>query len=163
MKNSIQLCLILLISLTSFAQSKKDKVLFSIEGEPTYVSEFSRVYNKNLDIIDKKDQKEIEEYFELFLEYKLKLKEARNLNLNEKEAYVKELAGYRKQLSSNYLTDTSTTEHLVKEAYDRLQKEVKASHILINVSRDAAPKDSLVAYEKIMKIRKSIIDGADKS
>jgi peptidyl-prolyl cis-trans isomerase SurA len=158
MKNNIQLFLILLVSLTSFAQSKKDKVLFSIEGEPTYVSEFSRVYNKNLDIIDKKDQKDIEEYFELFLQYKLKLKEARNLNLNEKEAYKKELAGYRKQLSSSYLTDTNATEQLVKEAYDRLQKEVKASHILINVSLDAAPKDTLAAYEKITKIRTSNVD-----
>jgi peptidyl-prolyl cis-trans isomerase SurA len=161
MKNSIQLVLILLVSLTSFAQSKKDKVLFSIEGEPTYVSEFSRVYKKNLDIIDKKDQKDIEEYFDLFLQYKLKLKEARNLKLNEKETYKKELAGYRKQLSSNYLTDNNATEQLVKEAYDRLQKEVRASHILINVSLDAAPKDTLVAYNKIIKIRKSIIDGAD--
>ncbi len=161
MKNSIQLFLILLVSLTSFAQSKKDKVLFSIEGEPTFVSEFSRVYKKNLDIIDKKDQKDIQEYFELFLEYKLKLKEARNLNLDEKETYKKELAGYRKQLSSNYLTDTNATEQLVKEAYERLQKEVKASHILINVSLDAAPKDTLVAYEKIMSLRKSILDGAD--
>ena len=44
---------------------KKDKVLFTIDGEPTYVSEFSRVYKKNLDIIDKKDQKEIEEYFDV--------------------------------------------------------------------------------------------------
>ncbi|MBC8757352.1 peptidylprolyl isomerase [Kordia sp. YSTF-M3] len=161
MKNSIQLVLILLVSLTSFAQSKKDKVLFSIEGEPTYVSEFSRVYKKNLDIIDKKDQKDIEEYFDLFLQYKLKLKEARNLNLHEKETYKKELAGYRKQLSSNYLTDNNATEQLVKEAYDRLQKEVRASHILINVTLDAAPKDTLLAYNKIMKIRKSILDGAD--
>jgi peptidyl-prolyl cis-trans isomerase SurA len=74
MKNSIQLFLILLVSLSTFAQSKKDKVLFTIEGEPTYVSEFSRVYKKNLDIIDEKDQKNIEEYFDLFVEYKLKHK-----------------------------------------------------------------------------------------
>ncbi|WP_160128269.1 peptidylprolyl isomerase [Kordia antarctica] len=161
MKKSIQLLLILLVSLTSFAQSKKDKVLFSIEGEPTYVSEFVRVYKKNLDIIDEKDQKEIEEYFQLFLEYKLKLKEARNLNLNEKDAYIKELAGYRKQLARSYMTDTNATEKLVREAYERLQKEVKASHILINVSLDAAPKDTLVAYEKIMNLRQSIVDGAD--
>ena len=161
MKNSIQLLLILLVSLSSFGQSKKDKVLFSIEGEPTYVSEFSRVYKKNLDIIDEKDQKEIKEYFDLFLDYKLKLKEAKNLNLNEKEAYKKELAGYRSQLSRSYLTDNSATEKLVKEAYERLQKEVKASHILITVSLDAAPKDTLAAYDKIMTLRKSIVDGAD--
>ncbi|WP_420573833.1 peptidylprolyl isomerase [Kordia sp.] len=161
MKKSVQLFLILFVTFTSFGQSKKDKVLFTIEGEPTYVSEFSRVYKKNLDIIDKKDQKEIEEYFDLFVEYKLKLKEAQNLNLDEKESYKKELGGYRKQLAKNYLTDNNATEQLVKEAYDRLQKEVKASHILINVSQDAAPKDTLVAYNKIMGIRKSILEGAD--
>jgi peptidyl-prolyl cis-trans isomerase SurA len=161
MKNSIQLVLILLITCSSFAQSKKDKVLFTIEGEPTYVSEFSRVYKKNLDIIDEKDQKEIEEYFDLFLEYKLKIKEAQNLNLDEKDAYKKELAGYRKQLSRNYLTDENATEQLVKEAYDRLQKEVKASHILIKVDAAASPQDTLQAYNKIINIRKSIINGAD--
>ncbi|WP_046755803.1 peptidylprolyl isomerase [Kordia jejudonensis] len=161
MKHSIQLFLTLFVSLTTFAQSEKDNVLFTIEGEPTYVSEFSRVYKKNLDIIDEKDQKEINEYFDLFVEYKLKLKEAYNLNLNEKASYKKELAGYKKQLSKNYLTDNTVTEKLVQEAYDRLQKEVKASHILIKVSAEASPSDTLAAYEKIMKLRKSIIDGAD--
>jgi peptidyl-prolyl cis-trans isomerase SurA len=161
MKNSIQLLLILLITFNSFGQSKKDRVLFTIEGEPTYVSEFSRVYKKNLDIIDEKDQKEIEEYFDLFLEYKLKIKEAKNLNLDDKDSYKKELAGYRKQLSRNYLSDETATEQLIKEAYDRLQKEVKASHILIKVDAAAAPKDTLIAYEKIMKLRKSILEGAD--
>ncbi|WP_298420497.1 peptidylprolyl isomerase [uncultured Kordia sp.] len=161
MKNSIQLILILLVSLTSFAQSKKDKILFTIEGEPTYVSEFSRVYKKNLDIIDEKDQKDIQEYFDLFVEYKLKLKEAQKLKLDEKDSYKKELAGYKKQLSRNYLTDNITTEQLVKEAYDRLKTEVKASHILIKVSLDASPVDTLAAYEKITALRKSILDGAD--
>ncbi len=161
MKNSIQLFLILFVSLTAFSQSKKDKVLFTIEGEPTYVSEFSRVYKKNLDIIDEKDQKEIKEYFDLFVEYKLKLKEAKNLNLDEKESYKKELAGYKKQLSRNYLTDNTVTEKLVKEAYERLKTEVKASHILIKVSPEASPKDTLAAYEKIMKLRTSIMEGSD--
>ncbi len=161
MKKNIQLFLLLFVTFTSFGQNEKDKVLFTIEDEPTYVSEFSRVYKKNLDIIDEKDQKEIEEYFDLFLEYKLKLKEAEKLNLHEKDSYKKELAGYRKQLSTNYLTDTNATEKLVKEAYDRLQKEVKASHILIKVSQDASPQDTLTAYNKTMSVRKSIIEGAD--
>ncbi|MEM6720662.1 MAG: peptidylprolyl isomerase [Bacteroidota bacterium] len=161
MKKSIQLFLLLFVTFTSFGQSQKDKVLFTIEGEPTYVSEFSRVYKKNLDIIDKKDQKEIEEYFDLFLEYKLKLQEAKKLKLDEKDSYKKELAGYRKQLSRNYLTDAQATEKLTREAYDRMQKEVKASHILIKVSLDALPQDTLVAYNKIIKLRESILDGAD--
>lgn len=157
MKKNIPLFLLLLVGFASFGQSKKDKVLFTIEGEPTYVSEFSRVYKKNLDIIDKKDQKEIEEYFDLFLEYKLKLKEAEQLKLDEKDSYKKELAGYRKQLSRNYLTDEQATEKLLKEAYERLKKEVKASHILIKVSQDASPEDTLKAYNAIMKIRDTIV------
>ncbi|MEM6684363.1 MAG: peptidylprolyl isomerase [Bacteroidota bacterium] len=161
MKTNVQVLLLLFVTLASFGQNSKDKVLFTIEEEPTYVSEFSRVYKKNLDIIDKKDQKEIEEYFDLFLEYKLKLKEAEKLKLDEKPSYIKELAGYRKQLSRNYLNDEKATEALVKEAYDRLQKEVRASHILIKVSLDASPQDTLQAYEKIMKLRTSILEGAD--
>ena len=161
MKKNVQVLLLLFVTSISFGQNSKDKVLFTIEEEPTYVSEFSRVYKKNLDIIDKKDQKEIEEYFDLFLEYKLKLKEAQKLKLDDKASYKNELAGYRKQLSRNYLTDENATDKLVKEAYDRLQKEVRASHILINVSLDAAPQDTLAAYQKIMKLRKTVMQGAD--
>ena len=53
------------------------------------------------------------------------------------------MSGYRKQLAQPYLVDKDVTDKLVKEAYDRLQWDVRASHILILCPPDAKPQDTL--------------------
>ncbi|MHA7058103.1 peptidylprolyl isomerase [Aquimarina sp. M1] len=140
---------------------QNDHVLLTINNSPVYTSEFKRVYLKNIDLVKDESQKDIDEYLELFINYKLKLAEAKEQGLHKKESYIKELEGYKKQLSSGYLTDTKATDTLVKEAYDRLQQRVNASHILVQVPSGASPKDTLAAYEKIMEARNKIVNGAD--
>lgn len=159
-KKSIILFLGVIFSTLLYSQ-EKDQVLLTINNSPIYRSEFKRVYLKNIDLVKDESQKDIDEYLKLFINYKLKLMEARSQGLDKKESYVKELAGYRKQLSSSYLTDTKASDALVKEAYERLQKRVNASHILVQVKPDALPKDTLVAYEKITEARNKIIKGED--
>ena len=107
--------------------------------EPVYTSEFLRVYNKNLDLVQDESQKDVDEYLTLFTNYKLKLKEAKALGLNEKPSYKRELDSYKQQLSKNFITDNKVTDALVEEAYDRLSYEVKANHILIRVDENANP------------------------
>lgn len=140
---------------------QKDPVLLMINNSPVYTSEFKRVYLKNIDLVKDESQKDIDEYLELFINYKLKLEEAKEQGLDKKESYVKELEGYKKQLSSGYLTDTKASDALVKEAYDRLQERVNASHILVQVQSSASPKDTLIAYQKITEARNKIVNGAD--
>ncbi|GAA4107606.1 peptidylprolyl isomerase [Aquimarina addita] len=140
---------------------EKDQVLLTINDSQVYTSEFKRVYLKNIDLVKDESQKNIDEYLELFINYKLKLEEATALGLDKKESYIKELKGYEKQLSSGYLTDNQASDALVKEVYDRLQERVNASHILIQVKPNAAPKDTLAAYQKIMKARDQIMGGED--
>ncbi|WP_438709997.1 peptidylprolyl isomerase [Aquimarina muelleri] len=140
------------------AQQSKD-VLFTIDNSPVYISEFKRVYLKNINLVKDDSQKSIDKYLDLFVNYKLKLKEARFLGLDKKEAYLKELEGYRKQLAAGYLTDTRTSEVLVREAYERSLEQVNASHILIEVKPNALPKDTLVAYQKIIEAKNKINKG----
>ncbi len=140
---------------------QKDPVLLMINNSPVYTSEFKRVYLKNIDLVKDESQKDIDEYLELFINYKLKLAEAKEQGLNKKESYIKELEGYKKQLSSGYLTDTKASDALVKEAYDRLQERVNASHILVQVQSGASPKDTLAAYQRITEARNKISSGAD--
>ena len=98
-------------------QSNKKEVLFKVDGDPVYVSEFLRVYNKNLDLVQDESQKDIDEYLTLFTNYKLKLKEAKTLGFQEKPSYIRELATYKKQLAKNFITDNKVTDELVLEAY----------------------------------------------
>ena len=160
MHKTLLTLLFFLILSTTFSQ-KKDAVLMNINGEPIYTSEFKRVYLKNIDLVKDESQKNIDEYLNLFIDYKLKLKEAKSLGLDKNEKYLTEFEGYKKQLASGYLTDNEVSDQLVKEAYDRMGERVNASHILLQISPTAAPKDTLKLYQKMMKIRDSIIKGND--
>jgi peptidyl-prolyl cis-trans isomerase SurA len=138
-----------------------DPVLVTVAGNAITRSEFERVYYKNNNKETSSDEKSIRDYMELFINYKLKVKEAESLKMDTSSAFKDELTGYRKQLAQPYLTDKDVNDNLIKEAYDRLQKDVKASHILIKLNGDALPKDTLIAYNRIMKIRERLMKGAD--
>lgn len=140
------------------AQQSKD-VLFTIDESPVYISEFKRVYLKNIDLVKDKSQKNIDEYLNLFINYKLKLKEAKHLGLDKKQSYLEELEGYRKQLAKGYLTDTRTSDALIQQAYDRSLEQVNASHILIMVKPNASAKDTIAAYQKIIEARNKVVNG----
>ncbi|MFD1163350.1 peptidylprolyl isomerase [Hwangdonia seohaensis] len=135
------------------AQADAEEVLFTVDDDPVYVSEFLRVYNKNLDLVQDESQKDVDEYLALFTNYKLKLKEAKTLELHEKPSYLRELNTYKKQLAKNFIYDNKVTDALVEEAYDRISYEVKANHILIKIPENANPQDTLVAFNAIGKLR----------
>lgn len=141
----------------SNAQTTGEEVLLEVGGDPVYVSEFMNVYNKNLDLVQDESQKNVDEYLKLFTNYKLKLKEAKTLGLDEKRTYKRELLSYRKQLAKNFMTDNTVTEALVEEAYNRISNEVKAQHILVLLAEDANPTDTLAAYNKINKLREATL------
>ncbi|MEN3324512.1 peptidylprolyl isomerase [Mariniflexile soesokkakense] len=144
-------------------QSANKEVLFSVDDEPVYVSEFLRVYNKNLDLVQDESQKDVDEYLSLFTNYKLKLKEARVLKIQEKPTYIRELDTYKKQLAKSFITDAKVTDALVQEAYERISNDVKASHILIKTPENANPNDTLAAYNSIVKLRnRALKEGFEK-
>lgn len=157
---------ILLFSIVLFnvsGQTESKNVLFTLDGEPVYVSEFLRVYNKNLDLVQEESQKNVDAYLSLFTNYKLKLKEAQALKLHEKQTYINELDSYRKQLAKSFIADPKVTDALVEEAYERVSNDVKASHILVKVSANANSKDTLAAFNTITKLReRTLAEGFEK-
>lgn len=149
----------LLVQSFIFAQNKE--VLFTIDAHPYYTDEFIRVYNKNLDLVKDDSQKNLDNYLELFLGYKLKVEKANKIGLQDGVTYQNELKSYRTQLSKSYMNDSKVTNELVQEAYDRMQKEVRASHILVLVAEGASPADTLKAYNKIKDIKNRLNAGED--
>lgn len=153
----------ILFLLNGYGQQNQEDILFIVDQEPVYSSEFIRVYSKNLDLVQDESQKNVDQYLTLFTNYKLKLKEARALGFHKKASYIRELENYKKQLVKNFVTDTKVTDALVKEAYQRVSYDVKASHILIRVSENATPQDTLVAYNNIIKLRdRATAEGFEK-
>lgn len=145
----------------SFGQKADDRVLFSVDGRSVGVEEFLTVYNKNNYTQQKATAADLKEYLDLYIKFKLKVNEAYSLGLDTTEKFRKELDNYRNQLAQPYLRDRETSQSLVKEAYERMQKEVRASHIMIKVAENAAPKDSLAAYKKIVAVHQRLQKGED--
>lgn len=148
-----------MVVFSSITAQEKDEVLLMLGESPIYESEFKRVYLKNIDLVKDASQKDVDEYLKLFIDYKLKLQEAKFLGLDKKETYQTELDGYARELSSNYLTDVKASDEMVREAYERMKKRIRASHILIQLRRDASPEDTLKAFKKITEARNKIVKG----
>jgi peptidyl-prolyl cis-trans isomerase SurA len=143
------------------AAAPKREVLFTVDANPYYTDEFERVYKKNLDLVKDDSQKDLDNYLNLFIGYKLKVNKANKLGLQNNKKYQAELKSYRTQLAKNYLTDSKVTTGLVEEAYNRSLKEVKASHILFMLDENAAPADTLKAYNKAQDAYKKAVGGED--
>ena len=142
------LLFVLFTALNIYGQ-KKDPVLLTIDDKPVYTSEFINVYNKNKDIIIDDQQKSVDDYLDLFIDFKLKLLQAYELKLDTTKSFKQEYYKYREQLISPFLKNPEETEKLVKQAYQRTQNQVNVSHILTLASPNASPADTLKAYKKI--------------
>lgn len=135
-----------------FAQEVPKEVLFTVNDTPFYTDEFARVYLKNLDLVKDDSQRELNQYYDLFVGYKLKVQKAFDLGLHKNNSYLNELGSYREQLSRNYVADPKVTQALLDEAYARTLQEVNASHILILSKTTDSPADTLKAYKKILDV-----------
>lgn len=159
MRKTVILLKLLFVVVTLSVAQNSQEVLLTIEDEKVTSDEFLRIYNKNNNIENQIDPKTIDEYLELFINFKLKVLEAESLGMDTLSSFKNELAGYREQLTKPYLRDDSYDDLLVEEAYERTKKEVNASHIMVRLDEFAPPKDTLLAYEKIMDIRQRVLDG----
>ena len=149
------------IGLTLKSQVNNDDVLLTIAGKNITVGEFMSIYQKNNPKGGSIDKKNLDEYIDLYINFKLKVKQAEDMGLDTLASFRNELKGYRDQLAKPYLVDETEIDKLIKEAYEREHYDVRASHIFIKISTDALPKDSAEAYEKLSKIREKIMKGED--
>jgi peptidyl-prolyl cis-trans isomerase SurA len=148
---------LLLILFVSTAFSQNNEIL-KIDDQVVNKSEFEQIYwkNKKEKIATKED---LDEYIELFINFKLKVISAEELGLDTTKKFIDELSGYRNQLEKPYLTDTLITESLINEAYYRTINEINASHIMVKLGPNPNPSDTLKAYNKISSFLESINSG----
>ena len=143
----------LILALLSLGLHSQD-VLLEIEDDRISLEEFKHIFNKNNDN-EEIDKEYLDEYIELFVNFKLKVKEAKSLGFDTVKTFIDELEGYRKQLARPYLRDDNFNDELFDEALDRIQYDINADHILININDENNDE----ALNKIKEIRKQILSG----
>jgi peptidyl-prolyl cis-trans isomerase SurA len=165
MRRSLLITLFCAVGLACVGQqekSKKQQILFSVNKVPTFTDEFTYLYKKNhQNKPENFTEGKVNEYLNLFINFKLKVTEARALGMDTTAKFNKEYKTYREDLKKPYRAEPDALDRLTKEAYEHLTQEVKASHILINLKPDAFPADTLAAYNKIADIKKRVLAGED--
>ncbi|WP_073281369.1 peptidylprolyl isomerase [Hymenobacter psychrotolerans] len=142
--------------------ASKQPVIETLGTTPVPAGEFAYVYRKNNATAPEFGTRaSVQEYLDLYTNFKLKVLEAEQRGLDTTQAFKRELDGYKQQLAQPYLTEKSVTDQLVREAYERMGKEVNASHILIRMAPDAEPKDTMAAYQKTVALRQRVSGNED--
>ena len=167
MKKQLILAAWLLSALTTTtAQSVNDPIIMTVAGTPVPRSEFEYSYNKNNTdgVIDKKN---VEEYVDLFINYKLKVQAALDARIDTTKAFLAEFAQYRdQQIVPTFVTDDDMLEEAHK-VYDQTVKDigpdglVRAAHILIRLSQKASESEQQAAKQRIDSIYDALKAGAD--
>ena len=124
----------------------------TINDEKISINEFENIFYKNNEDIEI-TKEYLDEYIDLFINFKLKVKESKELGYDTLSSFIKELDGYKKQLSKPYLRDNNFNENLFNEALERIQFDINASHILIKIENN----DAKSALNEALSIRNQII------
>ena len=150
-----------------FAQSlADDPVIMTINGQAVPRSEFEYSYNKNngADVIDKKS---VEEYADLFINYKLKVCAALAARLDTAKAFRDEYTMYRdQQIRPTMVTDADVLAE-ARQLYDRAKEQIgprgliQPAHILIQLSTKATQAEQDRAKVRIDSVFQALKGGAD--
>ena len=140
--------------------AQESGTILTVGSEEVSSADFQHVFLKNnRDSVITEDA--LNEYMELFINFKLKVQAAEALGMDTMETFQRELAGYRTQLARPYLTNNDLLQDLVKQAWERQQEEVRARHILVSCSAEASAADTLKAYKRALAMRKRVENGED--
>ncbi len=154
-----------LVSLTALAQTE-DPVVMTIAGKPVTRSEFEYNYNKNNteNVIDRKD---LEEYTELFINYKLKVKAAEDAKLDTAKSFKDEFRTYRDQQIRPMLIPDGAEEKEVCAYYDGMLKQLNGhdlrlpAHIFLRVPQKSTTEEQAAKKTRIDSIYQALKGGAD--
>ncbi|UOQ65559.1 peptidylprolyl isomerase [Hymenobacter volaticus] len=147
---------------TKSTTTAKQPVVETLGTTPVPAGEFAYVYRKNNSSAPEYGTRaSVAEYLDLYTNFKLKVLEAEQRGLDTTQAFKRELDGYKQQLAQPYLTEKSVTDQLVREAYERMSKEVNASHILVRLPAEPTPADTLAAFQKAVALRQRVSSSAN--
>ena len=164
MKKSIVMIALAAMSLTAFAQSE---TLMTINGKPVSAEEFLYIYEKN-NQAGALDPKTMDEYLDMFINFKLKVTEAEAQGIDTTAAFAKELKGYRAQATPKYLQDQAALDSIIEMSWRHMAKDRRAAHIAIQCPMSATEEEVAAALAKIneaydrVTIGKGVMKGKGK-
>ena len=155
MKKTFLVIAAAVMSIMAVAQSE---TLMTINGKAVSAEEFLYIYEKN-NQAGAIDPKTMEEYLDMFINFKLKVAEAESQGIDTTESFRKELKGYRAQATPKYLQDEAAMDSLVEMSWRHMAKDRRAAHIAIQCPASADSATQAEALAKINEARERVTVG----
>lgn len=165
-KRTLAAWAVMVLGMGAMAQQVADPVVMKINGKEVIRSEFEYSYNKN-NSEQTLDKKTLDEYVQLFVDFKLKVAEAEAQQLDTLASFKNELKGYRAQQAQEYLVDTAWIEDQARQVYDNTVANigpaglVLTSHILLMIPQDASEAVQKTTMMRMDSIYNALVGGAD--
>ena len=166
MKKLIIAAFCAVVPFSAILAQSSDPVIMTVAGVDVPRSEFEYSYNKNNTdgVIDKKS---VEEYVDLFINYKLKVQAALDARIDTTTAFLTEFAQYRdQQIRPTFVTDDDMMVEAHK-VYDQTLESIgpdgliQPAHILIMIPQKATEAQQQEAKQRIDSVYQALKAGAD--
>ncbi len=142
--------------------SQESAVVATVGGDKITLDEFNTMYAKSnggKDTSQKAIAEDREKFLDLYVKFRLKVKEAYALGYQNAPDIQAEIQEYRRSLAVTLLVEQKINEPAIRRMYDRKLYEVRASHILLQMPQNVSPAETLKTYMKAMKIIDSLKAG----
>jgi len=154
-------CIALLAAIFSTSTTvAQDVIIAEIDGQPLTLDEFEREYTRTVGSNAAAKNDSLAEYIDFlqrYVNFRIKLKEARIAGYFEDEELISEINGYRASFAKPYLIDNEIIEPLVNDLYEKRKEFIHASHIMTVFPRNnSSPEDTLRAWNKIVALQDSL-------
>lgn len=150
-------------TLDANAQSQ-DATLMTVGGKDVSSDEFIYLLGKGNSTGTASpgvSREEFNENLDLFINYKLKVREAEALGLDDSQEFKLEFDSFKESLKAPFLIKNSIEDGELRKAYSRMQEVIRASHILFQFPPNASADDSLIVLKMALKVKQEIQNGGD--
>ncbi|MCM1348652.1 MAG: peptidyl-prolyl cis-trans isomerase [Firmicutes bacterium] len=138
-------------------QDNGNKVVMNIGPEKVTLEEFEYLYNKNNK--QQASQTSLDEYIDMFVNYKMKVLAAKDAGFDTTQAYLQDLEKYTEELARPYLRTEAVDDSLLNVAFKHTQEMVDVDHILIPAQvQGKTPRQQKQLADSV---REAIANGAD--
>ena len=137
------------------------QTLFTYGDYSADAKDFLRAFNKNNTATAANKTKAMRDYLDLYITSRLKIREAYNRSYDTLPQIKTDIDNLRSQIIENYLNDPAMSDKLLKEAFQRSQKDIHTGHIFISFINKVGVTDTAAAGKIISEVYDKLKKGED--
>lgn len=149
--------LFLLLMLTACSPKSSEVLVAEFQDMPVTLNEFEDAYAKNAGGVEEAKKDSVAEYknfLDLYVNYRMKLRDAKVRNYEKDPALKNELDDYKKKVGVSFIKEKEIIEPSLQEFYNKKKEEMRVSHIMIRADKRSK--------EDALQIANNILDSLKK-